>query len=293
MNQQSNTLRGIAFMLATAIIFASQDGISKALAETHSPMIVTAWRYWAFGGVCLILLWRQGFRKGLKSGQPKLQMFRGVLLAVEICIAIAAFHIVGLAKTHTIFAFGPLLVVALSGPVLGEQVGWRRWTAVGVGLIGMIMIIRPGAEAASPDLWIAILGMALFAVYGLATRRVARTDGAMTSFYYTGVFGAITMTFIGPWFWSAFTGWDAVMMAILCTTGMLGHFLLIKAFEAAEASAIQPFAYLQTVFAIAIGVVLFGEIVSPWTYLGGAVIISAGVFAFWREYVRGQAAASS
>ena len=154
----------------------------------------------------------------------------------------------------------------------------------------MMLIIRPGSEAVSPDLWIPILGMAMFAVYGLATRRVARTDAAMTSFYYTGIFGALVMTFIGPWFWSPLAGWDIVMMATLCVSGMTGHYLLIKAFEAAEASAIQPFSYFQTVFASGLGVLIFGEIVSPWTILGGAVVIGAGVFAFWREHVRARQA---
>ena len=287
---RTNTLRGIAFIVAAMTIFAAQDGLSKALAENHSPIFVTMWRYWAFGAVCLILLLRTGFRAGLASGQPRLQMARGVLLALEICVAIAAFALLGLAPSHAIFAFMPLLVVALSGPVLGEKVGWRRWSAVGIGLIGMILIIRPGTGALKPELGIAILAMVMFTAYQLMTRRVARTDAAMTSFYYTGVFGAITMTLIGPWFWSSMTGIEMVMLAILCITGMSGHFLLIKAFEAAEASAIQPFSYLQTVAASAIGVVLFGEVVSPWTVLGGGIVISAGLFAFWRERVRAKAA---
>ncbi|MEM8753805.1 MAG: DMT family transporter, partial [Pseudomonadota bacterium] len=108
---------------------------------------------------------------------------------------------------------------------------------------------------------------------------------AMTSFYYTGVCGAAVMTLIGPWFWSPMDAGDAALMATLCVSGMAGHFTLIKAFEAAEASTIQPFAYLHTVFATLIGVALFGETVSPWTIFGGAIVISAGVFAFWRERV--------
>jgi len=288
----TNTVRGVAFMVATTMIFAAQDGLSKALADNHSAVFVTMWRYWAFGAVCLFLLWRKGFRAGLTSGQPRLQIARGVLLALEICVAIAAFALLGLAPSHAIFAFMPLLVVALSGPVLGEKVGWRRWTAVGVGLVGMMLIIRPGTRELTPELGVAIIAMVMFASYQLMTRRVARTDAAMTSFYYTGVFGALTMTFIGPWFWSAMTGTEIVMMAILCITGMSGHFLLIKAFEAAEASAIQPFTYLQTVAASAIGVVVFGEVVSPWTILGGAIVIGAGLFAFWRERVRARAAAA-
>ncbi|RAI02071.1 EamA family transporter [Acuticoccus sediminis] len=287
---ETNTLRGVAFMVAAAIIFAAQDGLSKALAEQHSALFVTMWRYWAFGAVCLVMLWRKGFRTGLASGQPRLQIVRGVLLALEICVAITAFALLGLAPTHAIFAFMPLLVVALSGPVLGEQVGWRRWTAVGIGMIGMMLIIRPGSRAVTPELGIAIVGMVMFAAYQLMTRRVARTDAAMTSFCYTGLFGALTMTLIGPWFWSWMTPWEVVMLIILCMTGMGGHYLLIKAFEAAEASAIQPFTYLQTVFASAIGVAIFGEVVSPWTILGGAIVVSAGLFAFWRERVRAKAA---
>ncbi|QIE56818.1 DMT family transporter [Pikeienuella piscinae] len=285
-SSDNSNLRGVLFMLATTVIFALQDGLSKALAAEHSPIFITMWRYWAFGGVCLILLWRTGFRTGLKSGQPALQVFRGVVLALEICVAILAFHVLGLARTHAIFAFGPLLVVALSGPLLGERVGWRRWAAIGLGFLGMMLIIRPGSEPITFEMSVAILGMVMFAAYGLATRRAARTDAAMTSFYYTGIFGALVMTLIGPWFWSTMTPFEMLMMATLCCTGMFGHYLLIKAFEAAEASAIQPFAYLQNVFSSMMGVMIFGEIISPWTIAGGGIVIGAGVFAFWREHVR-------
>ncbi|MEM7269332.1 MAG: DMT family transporter [Pseudomonadota bacterium] len=279
-------LRGVAFMVATTLIFAVQDGMSKYLAGDYSPILITMFRYWFFGGVVLILLWRTGFRRGLRSGQPVLQIARGALLAIEICIAVAAFHLHGLLETHAIFAFGPLLIVGLSGPILGEKVGWRRWAAVGVGLIGMLLILRPGAQVISASMGLAILGMVLFSAYGLMTRAAARTDSAMTSFYYTGLFGALTMTLIGPWFWAPMAGGDAFIMGLLCITGMGGHFLLIKAFEAAEAATIQPFAYLQTVFASAIGVWWFGEALSPWTIAGACVVILAGLFAFWREYVR-------
>lgn len=283
----TNNLRGIAFMMATTVVFALQDGLSKALAENHSPIFVTMWRYWAFGAVCLLLIWRSGgFRVAMRSGQPWLQVFRGVNLALEICVAILAFKLLGLANTHAIFVFGPLMVVALSGPLLGEKIGWRRWAAIGVGFLGMLLIIRPGSQPLGFGMGVGILGMVMFAFYGIATRAVARTDAAMTSFYYTGVFGAIVMTLIGPWFWSSMSGIEILMMATLCCTGMFGHYLLIKAFEAAEASAIQPFAYFQNVFASMMGVIVFGEFVSPWTVAGGAVVIGAGVFVFWRERVR-------
>src|SRR5690606_6171929 len=287
---EQNTLRGVAFMVAAMFIFSAQDVLAGALAEHHSPLFITMWRYWAFGAVCLVLLWREGFASGLRSGQPVLQIARGVGLALEICVAIMAFYLIGLAGTHAVFAFGPLLVVALSGPLLGERVGWRRWAAIGTGFIGMLLIIRPGSQALSYGMGVAILGMVMFALYGIAPRRVARTDAAMASFYYTGVFGAAIMTLIGPWFWSVMTPFDALMMAALCATGMTGHFILIKALEAAEASAVQPFAYLQTVFSSLMGVLVFGEVVPGTTLLGGAIVIGAGLFAFWRERVRARQA---
>lgn len=287
----NNAAKGVAFMVATTLIFAVQDGLSKYLAAEYSPIFITMLRYWFFALIVVGLLSRKGFKAGLRSGQPMLQIFRGVLLAAEICVAVLAFHLLGLSTTHAVFAFTPLLIVALSGPVLGEKIGWRRWTAVGVGLIGMIMIIRPGAVELSPAMLVAILAMFMFAVYGLATRRVARTDDAMTSFYYTGLAGAVAMTLIGPFFWAPMTAEDGVIMLILCCTGMIGHFCLIKAFEAAEAASIQPFAYLQTVFATLVGIVWFSEAMSLWTAAGAVIIISAGLFAFWRERVRAAKAA--
>ena len=150
----------------------------------------------------------------------------------------------------------------------------------------MLMILRPGSQAVSVSMGLAVLAMVMFAAYGLATRRVARTDTAMTGFCYTGLFGAITMTLIGPFFASPMTLQEGLMMGLLCMTGMGGHFLLIKAFEAAQAAVIQPFAYLQTVFAAAVGVMVFAEPLSYWTVAGGAIVVSAGLFALWREQVR-------
>ena len=290
---EQNNLRGIAFMLLAMTIFSFQDVLSTALAANHSPFFIAMWRYWVFGLVCLVMLWRTGFSRGLKSGQPFLQIIRSIGLSLEICIAILSFHLVGLAGTTAIFAFGPLLVVALSGPLLGEHVGWRRWAAIGVGFIGMLLIIRPGSQTLNFGVGMAILAMVMFALYGLATRRVAETDPAMTSFYFTGVCGAVVMTLIGPWFWSTMTPFEGVLMATLCITGMLGHFTLIKALEMAEASSLQPFAYFQTVISMSFGVLIFREIVPASTVFGGAIVISAGLFAFWRERVRARQAAKA
>jgi drug/metabolite transporter (DMT)-like permease len=130
----------------------------------------------------------------------------------------------------------------------------------------------------------------MFALYGLLTRYAARRDTAATSFFWTGTVGAVGMTAVGIWFWQPMTAPDWRWMAILCLTGALGHWLLIKCYEVAEASAVQPFAYLQLAFASALGITLFGETVRLNVALGVALIVSAGLFTLWREQQRAKRA---
>jgi len=215
--------------------------------------------------------------------QPTLQITRGLLLAVEICVSVLAYTLLGLIETHAIFACYPLLVAALSGPVLGESVGWRRWAAIGVGFIGVLIILRPGYDVFDVAGIIPLAAAAMFAVYGLLTRYVARIDSTATSFFWTGCAGAVAMTAVGLWFWEPMSRADWGWMALLCMTGVTGHWLLIRCYEVAEASAVQPFAYLHLVFAAVIGISVFGETVRLNVAIGTAIILAAGLFTFWRE----------
>jgi drug/metabolite transporter (DMT)-like permease len=167
-------------------------------------------------------------------------------------------------------------------------VGGRRWAAVGVGFAGILVILRPGAGVFDPAAAVPLIAAAMWAGYGLLTRRVARDDPAATSFLWTGVAAALAMTPFGLWFWEPMGGRDWALMAALCVLAMAGHGLLIKAYEVAEASALQPFAYLQLVFAAAIGMAVFGEVLEPWVAAGAAIVVAAGIFALWRERVATQ-----
>ncbi|MEL6678687.1 MAG: DMT family transporter [Pseudomonadota bacterium] len=286
--QHSDPKRGIALMLATTLVFAAQDGISRHLAAEYNVILVVMLRYWFFAAFVLAVSSRRpgGIAAVARTEQLGLQIGRGVLLVAEICVMVLAFTLLGLVESHAIFAAYPLLVAALSGPILGEKVGWRRWAAIGVGFVGVLLIIRPGLRVFSPEALVAVASALMFAVYGLLTRYAARRDTAETSFFWTGVAGAAAITLVGPFFWEPMTGPDALWMLALCVTGALGHFLLIKAYEAAEASSVQPFAYFQLVFASLIGVSVFGEVVDPLTAVGAAVIVGAGLYTFWRERAR-------
>lgn len=283
-----DTRKGIWLMVATTAVFAAQDGISRHLAAEYNVLMVVMIRYWFFAAFVTAVAARApgGIRAAVATRHPVLQPLRGVILALEICIAVLGFAILGLVQSHAVFAVYPLLVAALSGPVLGERVGWRRWTAIGIGFVGVLVILKPGFGVFAVEALIPLVAALVFAVYGLLTRYVGRQDAASVSFFWTGVAGAVVMTLIGLPFWEPMTGPDWGWMAVLCCTGALGHWLMIRAYEVAEASAIQPFSYLQLVFASTIGVTLFGESLQTNVVIGAAIVVAAGVFTLLRSRKR-------
>ncbi|MEM1341024.1 MAG: DMT family transporter [Pseudomonadota bacterium] len=279
-----NTQLGIVLMVLTTFVFAVQDGISRHLAGEYNTLMVVMIRYWFFAAFVIALALRQsgGIRAAARTGQPSLQIFRGVLLAVEICVAVIGFVILGLVESHAIFACYPLMIAALSGPVLGETVGWRRWVAVIAGFVGILIILQPGLRVFSPAALIPVGSAFLFALYGLLTRYAARQDSAATSFFWTGISGSVVMTAVGLWFWEPMARADWAWMLTLCVTGITGHWLLIKTYEVAEAGAVQPFAYFQLIFAAGIGLLVFGEALELNVIIGGAIVVGAGLFTLWR-----------
>ena len=282
---QNNPRLGMWLMCATAFIFAVQDGISRHLAGEYNVLMIVMIRYWFFAAFVITIAARKegSIRAAAATKQPVLQGLRGLLLAGEICVMVAGFVVLGLVESHAIFACYPLLVAAFSGPILGEKVGWRRWAAIGIGFIGVLVILRPGFAVFSPYAVIPLTSAVLFAIYGLLTRFAARKDSAATSFFWTGVMGAIAMTCVGVWFWEPMTQPDWIWMGALCITGASGHFLLIKTYEVAEASSVQPFAYLQLVFATMIGIAVFGEALALNVGIGAVIVVGAGLFTLLRS----------
>ncbi len=171
-------------MVSATIVFALQDGISRHLAGTYNTWMVVMIRYWFFSAFVIALAARApgGLQRAARTRQPLLQIFRGLLLAGEVCVAIYGFTLLGLIESQAVFICYPLLVAALSGPVLGESVGWRRWAAIGVGLIGVLIILQPGMGVFDPVAVIPLISALMFALYGLLTRYVARQDRTETSF---------------------------------------------------------------------------------------------------------------
>jgi drug/metabolite transporter (DMT)-like permease len=282
-----NTRKGILLMLSACLVFAVQDAFSRHLASSYNVLMVVMVRFWFHAAFALAITWRSGgLRAALASRQPLVQGARGLLLVAEICLLVVAFVKLGLIASHALFACYPLLVAALSGPVLGERVGWRRWTAITIGFVGVLVILQPGFAVFSPWALVPLASALMFALYGLATRHVARRDPAQVSFVWVGVVGAIAITPPGLWFWQPMAPQDWGWMAALCVSGATAHWLLIRTYEVAEASAVQPFAYSQLVFAVVIGMAVFDETLAANVAAGAAIVVAAGLFTLWRERMR-------
>lgn len=282
---QQNTRLGIGLMLVTVLLFSFQDALSRHLAELYSVFVVVTLRFWFSASFAVTQAARHpgGIRAVARTRHPVLQILRGALLVGEICIIVASFVKLGLVATHAIFVTSPLMVTALSGPVLGEKVGWRRWTAIGVGLVGVLIVIRPGAEVLNPWVVLPFASAFCFALYGLLTRYVSREDPAQTSFFWMNIAAAATITPVGLWHWQWLAGLDWLWMGALCLNATLAHFLFIRANEVAEASAIQPFVYFQLPTVAILGVIFFGETLRWNVVAGAAIVVAAGLFTLWRE----------
>lgn len=294
MAEQNNRL-GTLMMIGAVSIFAMQDAVSRHLGSHYNVFSIVMLRYWVFLAFGWYLVRRAHGNLGAVWASPfkGWQVLRGILLVAEICIMQVSFVMLGLIETHAVFVTAPLMVAALSGPILGEKVGWRRWAAIGVGCIGILIVLNPGEAVFSIMALIPLLGAFLYALYGLLTRLVGRTDTSAVSFFWMGLLGALVLTGPGLWLWKPMTPGDSVWMVILCCSGVLGHWLLIRCYELAEASAVQPLAYLQLVFVSILGIALFGEVLRWNVVIGALIVVAAGLFTLWRQRVRTQAEATA
>lgn len=283
--------RGIGFILLATLIFAAQDGITRHLASAYSPPMVTMIRFWFFAAFTLALSsWQPGgVAAVIRTRHPWLQLARGALVIANILAMSLSFTKLGVIQSHAIGAVNPLMISILSVLVLGEVMGWRRWAAVGVGFLGELVILAPGGGVFSPWALLPALGALFWALYAVLTRRVSAQDSAGTSFLYTGLVGCVVSTAVGVFWWQGMTPTDWAWMAVLCVFSASGHWAVVKAYSVAEAAAVQPFSYLQLVWVSILGVSLFDEVLRPNVAIGAVLVVGAGVFTFWRQYLRARA----
>ena len=280
---------GIWLMIGAVTVFAMQDGFSRHLAETYNTFMVVMIRYWFFAAFVLVLAWRQpqGIVAAVRTHHPWLHLMRASLLIAEVCVIVYGYTLIGLINSHAIFAVCPLLVAGLAVPLLGERIPWQRWAAIGAGLVGVLIILQPGSGVFSLASLLPLAAATMFAIYSLLTRLTTRDETAFVALFWSAIIGAGLVTVIGLPKWEPMIGTDWLWMTVYALLAILGNWLLIRCYEVAEASSVQPFAYLQIVLVTLIGIVVYGEVLRTPVLIGGAIVVGAGLFALMQA--RGKA----
>ncbi|MGI9490138.1 MAG: DMT family transporter [Geminicoccaceae bacterium] len=279
---QSRNALGIGIAVIGWLTLACMDAGSKILATSY-PVIQILWfRYLLFIVVAYWLVRHLGKSADLRPSW--LQVTRGVLLVVQMGLLVYAFSQMALADVQAILAITPLVVTALSVPLLGERVGVRRWAAVGVAFIGMLVILRPGLGVLQPITLLVLLSALLGAFYLILTRLAGRTDPPEISLFWVAITGLVVLSAAVPFFWRIPTNTaDWMLLLLVAILGIVGHFCLIKAFQLAEASVLQPYIYTGLVGAIAVGYVVFDDLPDLPTVIGAAIIVASGLYVLARE----------
>ena len=277
---------GYVFAFTAICIFAVQDAVTKYLGDRYPALFITMIRFWAFALFVFFFAASRpgGIRAAVSTRRPWLQIVRGLLLVAEIVLIVYSYVYAGLAMSQSIFQATPLIITVLSIPLLGEAVGWRRGAAILVGLVGVLVIINPADVHFDLSLLLPLGASVLFALYSIATRAVGREDSAVTSLFYAGVAGAVAISLIGPFHWTAVAPADWIVLGALCICGTLSHYFLIRAYELLPAAEVQPVTYFQLLLNVVFAVTLFGERVTLNMIVGALIVVGAGLFTIWREH---------
>lgn len=285
-------LAGIILMSCAVVMFACLDTIAKYL-TAHMDQLQVAWaRYASAFLFCCIIANPLARPQIMRTQRPVLQIVRGLLLCGSTVLNFIAMRYIQLDEATAIMFSGPFIIAAVSGPLLGEWIGPRRWAAIAVGFLGVLFVTRPGFSDIHPTAALSMIGAVCYASFAIVTRVLSRSDSDETTLFYSNLAGAVLLFPILPFVWSTPSSWLLVLlMAAMGVFAGLGHYLLIMALRRAPASVLSPFMYGQLVWVIVIGYAVFGHLPNRWSLLGVALIVASGLYLLHRERVRrGQAA---
>lgn len=278
-----NIGRGVVLTVVAMLFIAAMDATGKLLTQDYPIFQILGIRFAIFSAIAIFVTTRKVRLSRVRSNLAGLQIFRSLLLVCEVSVFIFAFSLMPLADVHAIVAIAPLIATLMAGLFLGEMIGTRRWISVAVGFVGALIIIRPGFGVMSWQALIPLLGAVLWAGYQILSRRVARADTPETTVLFTALVGLIVFGALAPFFWITPTGWGWALLILNGVLGSVGHYILIRAFNLAPASSLQPFSYALLLWAIIFGFLVFGELPDTLTFLGAGIVVAAGIFSSARR----------
>ena len=278
-------LRGVLWMLLGMSCIGIADGTAKYLALRLNGVEV-AWGYFVATFACVAayaLATRSSRVRPLRSQRPWLQAGRAACLVSSLSCLFVSLHYLPLAEATAINFTGPLFIVALSGPLLGERIGSGRWLAVVAGMAGALIVVRPGAEVFHWASLLPLVGAFFFALFNIATRLLRSADATLTTLVHTFGIGSVLISLVLPVVWVTPTPTECLVFAASGVIGFGAHFSIVRSLELADASTVAPLNYVRLVWAIGIGFVLFGDVPGPATLAGGTIIVASGLYVLYRE----------
>ena len=289
---QADMLRGILWMCAGVSLFPFMNAAVKLLGA-HYPVAQIVWARFTGHLVIMLLVFLPRYgRRLLATRRPGVQIGRSLLMLVSNMMFVVAIARVPLATASAIGFTSPLIVTALSVPLLHESVGVRRWSAVVVGFVGALLVIRPGAGLHNPAVLLLLLSAAAYALYQIATRWVGLYDDAAVGIVFSALLGSLVMTAALPFVFVMPQNLPDILL--FCSLGLLGgagHYLVIRAFQYGPAAVIAPLGYVELIGTTILGYAIFDNFPDAWTWLGAAIIIASGLYVALRERRRRAATA--
>jgi drug/metabolite transporter (DMT)-like permease len=277
--------RGIALILASTVFLGTSDVTAKYLSATL-PSIEIAWiRFLVFALIVLPAMLGSPLQ-ALRSRRPGLQVMRGIGMLLSSLFFISGLRFLPIAEASATSFVSPLFVTALSIVFLGESVGARRWIATAVGLVGVLIILRPGTGAFHPAAFIPIMSALAWASMLIMTRMMSGREHAITTMAYSSIVGICVLSALVPLVWVT-PSWHDILFGILIgVASTAGQWIVVLAFRYADASVLAPFSYSQLLWVSILGFLIFGEVPDIWTVTGAAFIVASGLYTAHRERLR-------
>ena len=278
-------MKAILLNISAWMLLPIMDGLAKHLStEIHFMQVV--WGRYFFMALISLSITYFFFNKNLKwPNNIKIQLIRSLFLFLSTILFFYAISVISLAEALTLAFVSPMIVTLLSAIILKEQVGLRRWSAVVIGFIGVLFVVRPGFNEINLAT-ITALGCGIcYAFYIISTRKLSNQDNPLLTLIFTGLSGSIVISLIVPFYWSWLTITQLILLISLALIGTLAHFLLILSLNYAEASKLAPLTYSEIIMNVIIGYYFFGDFPDQWIWLGLIIIVLSGVYISLRENV--------
>ena len=276
-------MKAITFNLLAWVMLPIMDGFAKYL-SADLPVLQITWARYFFTVAFTFPIMFFFYRRQLKwSDKPKLQIIRGLILLIANICFFYSISVISLAKALTLAFVAPLIVTAISPMFLGEKVGFRRWSAVVIGFIGSLVVIRPGFVEINLASLAALGTGVMYVFYLIITRKLSTSDNPLLTLLLTGLVGAVIITCVMPFVWVQPTINQWSMMAAIGVFACIGHLFLILSLKYADASKLAPFSYFEIITNIIIGYYFFSDFPDNWTFLGLFIIILSGIYISRRE----------